>query len=71
MSSVSIELKTVYSAGTHVWIPFYATQRDPRNFAPDPDSFRPERWLQPEKEEAFNKGAYVAFSTGPFSCAVS
>lgn len=43
-------------------------QRDPRNFSPSPDEFRPERWLRPEKETAFNRAAFNPFSYGPTSC---
>ena len=43
--------------GTHVSIPFYALSHDKRNFSPSPNEWRPERWINPSKEEAMNKAA--------------
>ena len=34
-----------------------ATHHDPRNFSPEPLSWRPERWIAPAKEEAMNPKA--------------
>jgi cytochrome P450 len=51
-----------------VTTPTLALQRDPRNFSPQPDEFRPQRWLKPEEETAFNRAAFNPFSYGPTSC---
>ncbi|KAF8235772.1 cytochrome P450 [Tricholoma matsutake] len=66
---------------TGVFVPFYCLQRDPRNFAPLPDSFVPERWLSVEKqlelepaifkdqsEVVLNMNAFIPFSIGPSNC---
>lgn len=60
-----------FPAGTSIRLPQFPVHRDPRNFSPHPDRFRPDRWLYPEKEEAFDKRAWVPFSTGPANCIVS
>ncbi len=44
----------------------YVTQRDER-FFPDPDSFRPERFL-PENEHSLNQFAFYPFGYGPRGC---
>ncbi|PWN36340.1 cytochrome P450, partial [Meira miltonrushii] len=54
--------------GTVVSIPTSLIQRDPRNFSPHPNNFRPERWISPEREEAFEKNAFVPFGYGPSGC---
>lgn len=60
--------KTVIPPNTIVTFPIWTMQRDPRNFSPEPLKFRPERWLHPEKEERFNKAAFLPFSFGKASC---
>lgn len=60
--------KVVIPANTIVTLPIWSLQRDARNFSPEPLRFRPERWLQPEKEERFNKAAFTPFSFGKTSC---
>lgn len=53
-------------AGTKVWIPNFAIQRDPKYF-PDPDVFDPERF----NEEAVNSRpamTNLAFGDGPRNC---
>ncbi|KAJ7685747.1 cytochrome P450 [Mycena polygramma] len=61
----------VIPEGTAVIVPPYAMQRDPGNFYPDPDGFRPERWF-PEShcnsEFKSNLDAFIPFSTGPANC---
>lgn len=51
-----------------VTTPTLAMQRDSRSFSPDPNEFRPERWLKPDNEIAFNRAAFNPFSYGPTSC---
>ena len=60
--------KTVIPADTIVTFPTWTLHRDPRNFSPEPLKFRPERWIQPEKEERFNKAAFTPFSFGKSAC---
>ncbi|RDB26248.1 hypothetical protein Hypma_006424 [Hypsizygus marmoreus] len=67
--------------GTSVFIPFYSLHRDPRNFAPLPNAFLPERWLSSEKQldlepalfkdqssVILNMNAFIPFSLGPSNC---
>ncbi|EIM81015.1 cytochrome P450 [Stereum hirsutum FP-91666 SS1] len=54
--------------GTLVGIPPPVIMRDPRNFSPHPTTWRPERWLHPEKEQTFRRSAFIPFSYGPFNC---
>lgn len=54
--------------GTAVSVPTTLIQRDPRNFSPSPNEFRPERWLEKEKEKAFNLSAFIPFGYGPSGC---
>lgn len=49
-------------------IPTWTMQRDARNFSPEPNAFRPERWLHPESEERFDRRAFVPFSAGATVC---
>lgn len=56
-------------AGTLVGIPTGSILRDERYFAPYPEHWRPERWLHPEKEDAFLRSAFIPFLVGPFNCA--
>lgn len=45
----------------------YTTQRDPRVF-PNPDSFLPERWLEPDDMSSEAKTLFMPFSSGPRVC---
>ncbi|PQE23646.1 cytochrome p450 17a1 protein [Rutstroemia sp. NJR-2017a BVV2] len=45
----------------------YTVQRDRDLYAPDPDSFRPERWLVEGKEAEYDAATY-AFGMGPRVC---
>ncbi|KAK1233759.1 hypothetical protein PQX77_003076 [Marasmius sp. AFHP31] len=66
--------------GTNLTIPSYSIQRDPRNFAPQPENFIPERWLDEEtrvrlRPDVFHcqpyrndPQAFLTFSTGPANC---
>lgn len=51
--------------GTVVQIPIYAIHRNP-DFFPDPDTFRPERFL--EKDESVAEMTFQAFGGGPRVC---
>lgn len=51
-----------------VSIPTSTIHQDPRYFSPQPTMFRPERWLRPEEEEAFDKTAFIPFGYGPTGC---
>lgn len=59
----------VLKEGSHVCLPIYAIQRDPRHFE-KPDCFDPDRFLGNKKKgnDAFNDDAYIPFGTGPRSC---
>lgn len=57
----------VIPKGAIMQINQYATQRDPRWFS-EPDSFRPERWLDAEFEKNLPKGAYFPFGAGSRIC---
>lgn len=50
--------------GSIVSVNSYAMHRNPRWF-PDPDAFRPERWLAPYE---LSRGAYLPFGEGARSC---
>jgi cytochrome P450 len=52
--------------GAQVFMMSYAVQRDPRFFR-DPESFRPERWLNGETDD-LPKFAYFPFGGGPRVC---
>jgi cytochrome P450 len=52
--------------GAQVFMMTYAVQRDPRFFR-DPESFRPERWLNGETSD-LPKFAYFPFGGGPRLC---
>uniref|UniRef100_A0A034W2C6 Cytochrome P450 4d2 n=1 Tax=Bactrocera dorsalis TaxID=27457 RepID=A0A034W2C6_BACDO len=56
-------------AGTNVTIGIYIMQRDPKYF-PEPDTFRPERFLNESLEDGETRNAYVyvPFSAGPRNC---
>jgi cytochrome P450 len=45
----------------------YVTQRDSKYF-PEPERFRPERWLDTEFEKSLPKGAYFPFGAGTRKC---
>lgn len=47
-----------------IWMPIYSIQRDPR-YWPEPDAFRPERWLSDAPMHRFQ---YLAFGGGPRIC---
>ena len=65
-------IRTTTIAGTRipkrhlVLISMYTTHRDPRFFA-EPDTFRPERWLD-GLEKRLPRGAYIPFGLGSRKC---
>ena len=50
--------------GTELWLCIHRLHRDPRWY-PQPDEFRPERWLDQEPKGAFT---YLPFGIGPRVC---
>ena len=52
--------------GHVVFASMYVTHRDPR-FFPEPDAFRPERWLD-GLEKRLPRGAFIPFGLGPRKC---
>jgi cytochrome P450 len=52
--------------GHVILISIYATHRDPR-FFPEPDAFRPERWLD-GLEKRLPRGAFIPFGMGSRKC---
>ena len=49
--------------GAFVSVPFRATHHDPRNFSPEPSTWRPDRWITPEKEQVMNQKACAYLKT--------
>lgn len=48
----------------NVSVPQLAVMTDARYFSPKPNVWRPERWIEPEKEDALDIRAYFPFSFG-------
>jgi len=61
---VSID-KYTYPEGTNIVILIYNMGHDAKIFSPDPEKFRPERFLE---KRATNPFAYIPFSAGPRNC---
>ncbi|XP_011263152.2 cytochrome P450 9e2-like [Camponotus floridanus] len=57
----------IVKAGTVIWILFYGLQHDPKYF-PEPEKFRPERFLAENRENECNLNAYYPFGLGPRMC---
>lgn len=53
--------------GTTIFMSQWVSHRDPRYFGPDPESFRPERWLD-GLASRIPKYAYYPFGGGPRVC---
>ncbi|XP_053996963.1 cytochrome P450 9e2-like [Hylaeus anthracinus] len=53
-------------AGSTVWIPVYAIQRDPKYFD-NPDTFDPDRFVNDGKR-IMTSGAFIPFGLGPRMC---
>ncbi|PGH07083.1 hypothetical protein AJ79_06361 [Helicocarpus griseus UAMH5409] len=54
--------------GTEITSQSYVVQRHPKFYAPDPDAFRPERWLVSEKKANEMDAASFVFGMGPRVC---
>ena len=64
-SDEMIKKPFVIEEGTPVILPLYALHRDPKYFD-DPDSFKPERFLDGKKDTV--KYAFLPFGEGPRAC---
>ncbi|KAH9907041.1 cytochrome P450 [Xylariomycetidae sp. FL2044] len=53
--------------GTEITTVAYVVQRDPELYAPDPEVFRPERWLEPGRDSELDAAAF-SFGMGPRIC---
>lgn len=53
--------------GTEMTSNAYVVQRDPALYAPDPEAFRPERWLEAKRANEMEAGSFV-FGVGPRVC---
>lgn len=53
--------------GTIIWISFYGLQHDPKYF-PEPEIFKPERFLNENRGSECNLNAYYPFGLGPRMC---
>jgi len=59
-----------FPEGTIIGVPAYTQEIHPDNFWPEPEAFKPERWL-PEglgPGSRARRGAIMSFSFGPFGC---
>ncbi|OCL10020.1 cytochrome P450, partial [Glonium stellatum] len=54
--------------GTEITSHAYIVHRDPDVYAPDPESFRPERWLESKEKANELDGASFTFGMGPRVC---
>lgn len=52
--------------GSHLWLPIYAIQRDPKYFN-QPEKFDPDRFLD-KQSNTVSSGAYMPFGMGPRMC---
>ena len=53
--------------GAHVLVSQYVTHRNPRYF-PEPEKWRPDRWLDSNFEKSLPRGAYFPFGGGSRKC---
>lgn len=54
--------------GTEITSNAYVVQRDPELRGPDPEAFRPERWLESEAKSLEMEAAQFTFGVGPRVC---
>jgi cytochrome P450 family 9 len=57
----------IVKKGIPIWIPFHGLHHDPKYF-PEPDKFKPERFLDEDKRDECNLNAYYPFGLGPRMC---
>ena len=55
-------------AGATITSQAYVVQRDPELYAPDPETYRPERWLEGVEKEREMDGVSFVFGMGPRVC---
>ena len=55
-------------SGTEITSNAYVVQRDPKLYAPDPDSFRPQRWLESKEKASKMEAASFVFGIGSRIC---
>ncbi|KAI1711029.1 cytochrome p450 domain-containing protein [Ditylenchus destructor] len=60
----------IIEKGTTVQADVFSIHRDPHIFGPDPDDFRPERWLNENEEDSAKQHrlSWMGFGTGPRTC---
>ncbi|CAJ2502189.1 Uu.00g095830.m01.CDS01 [Anthostomella pinea] len=54
-------------AGAEITTNAFVVQRDPELYGPDPEAFRPERWLDPGREGEMDAATFI-FGMGPRVC---
>lgn len=54
--------------GTEITSNAYVVQRDPQLYAPDPETYRPERWLESQAKANEMDAASFTFGVGPRVC---
>ncbi|KAK7461492.1 hypothetical protein VKT23_008666 [Stygiomarasmius scandens] len=58
-----------FPEGTILSVPSYTIHRDPAVWGEDPEVYRPERWLEADKDKlALMQKAFTPFSIGPRAC---
>lgn len=59
--------KRVIPAGSNIIVPIYSMGHNP-NYFPDPEAFKPERFMGERSMEKQNSFTYIPFSAGPRNC---
>jgi cytochrome P450 len=58
-----------FNAGTTVGVNVWVSQHSQAVYVPDPDTFRPERWLESDAEKlAAMEKSHIVFGVGPRNC---